>query len=118
VNTAARLEGANKYVGTRICISSETVKRSNAHHFRPSGTIYLKGKSTGIEAFEPLGDDAEKSCLEEYDLAFELLRNGDMSAKKAFAEFVERWPGDCLAGFHLQRLENGESGVDIVLSEK
>ncbi|MEM7462076.1 MAG: adenylate/guanylate cyclase domain-containing protein [Pseudomonadota bacterium] len=118
VNTAARLEGANKYVGTRICVSGETAKRSNAHLFRPSGTIYLKGKVTGIEAFEPMGDNVEQSCLEEYDHAFELLRTGNKSAKKAFADLVKHQPGDSLAGFHLRRLENGETGADIVLSEK
>ena len=118
VNTAARLEGANKYVGTRICVSSETVMRSNAHRFRPSGTIYLKGKSTGIEAFEPLGEDAKQSCLEEYSRAFELLQVGDVNARQAFADLVKHQPGDNLAGFHLRRLENGESGADIVLSEK
>lgn len=118
VNTAARLEGANKYVGTRICVSSETVMRSNAHQFRPSGTIYLKGKSTGIEAFEPLGEDAEPSRLEEYKRAFDLLRAGDVNAKQAFADLMKHQPGDNLAGFHLRRLENGESGADIVLSEK
>ena len=92
--------------------------RSNAHQFRPSGTIYLKGKTTGIEAFEPLGDNVEQSCLDEYSQAFELLRTGNRSAKRAFADLVKHQPGDGLADFHLRRLENGETGADIVLSEK
>ena len=43
INTAARLEGANKYLGTRICVSEETARRCPSFTGRPAGTVLLKG---------------------------------------------------------------------------
>ena len=37
LNTGSRLEGLNKVIGTRICVSGETVRQSERHRFRPIG---------------------------------------------------------------------------------
>lgn len=119
VNTAARLEGANRYIGTRLCVSENTMEAAKTHEFRPSGTIYLKGKTSGIVSFEPLNSNQrEQICIKEYRDAFALLQRGDDTAGKAFSRLSGLYPDDGLVDFHHTRLENGEKGADIVLSEK
>ena len=58
VNTAARLEGLNKFLGTRICVSDSTRDLCSSTEFRPVASVVLKGKSaaevtpyrTGVDA--------------------------------------------------------------------
>ncbi len=56
VNTAARLEGANKEFGTRIMISDATRARlGDGFHLKALGEIELKGKTVPTPVFELLG---------------------------------------------------------------
>jgi class 3 adenylate cyclase len=119
VNTAARLEGVNKYLGTRICVSGETVKRCHDVAFRPVGDLVLKGKKIAVPAFEPLRPGAENSpAVAAYNAAFDLLRNDDAKAAGAFTTLLESVPDDALVRLHLERQKRGEKGVRIVMEEK
>jgi class 3 adenylate cyclase len=119
VNTAARMESANKHLGTRICVSGETVSKCSKHEFRPVGTLMLKGKSEGVEAFEPLGASSlEEEATQAYREAYELMRNRDELAPTAFEELRRRYPGDALAACHARRLAHGEIGTKIIFAEK
>lgn len=119
INTAARLEGANKYLGTRVCVSEHTVRLCPGFVGRPIGRLMLKGKSEAIEVFEPLPEDATPSIdLVGYQRAFALLAAADPGAEPAFADLVRRTPGDRLSAFHLQRLRAGETGSLVILKEK
>lgn len=119
VNTAARLESVNKYLGTRVCVSGVTAAQCPESAFRPVGSLVLKGKSEGLDVFEPLHDGAENSpATAAYMDAFERLRRNDTNAIDAFREIVESSPDDGLAQFHLHRLENGETGETILMEEK
>jgi adenylate cyclase len=53
MNTAARLEAANKQLGTRMLVSREAAELSGLDWYRPLGRIVLRGRSTPIEVFEP-----------------------------------------------------------------
>lgn len=56
VNTAARLEGANKQFGTRIMISDATRQQlGDGFELRPLGDVELKGKTVAKTAFELVG---------------------------------------------------------------
>lgn len=55
VNVAARLEAANKELGTRICVSQDTAARCPEFAFRPLGDIALKGKTGTQTVLTPLG---------------------------------------------------------------
>jgi adenylate cyclase len=119
VNTASRLEGANRYLGTRICVSAQVVEAATEYTYRPAGIIYLKGKNRGIEVFEPLNADAAvQTYLDEYRGAYELMRSGNRGAGEAFSRLAALHPEDRLAAFHNARLASGASGPDIHLSEK
>lgn len=54
VNTAARLEAANKDLGTRICIGPGTAARCPPGLLRQSGRIVPRGLATPIDTFEPV----------------------------------------------------------------
>jgi adenylate cyclase len=60
INTAARLEAANKQLGTRICVAASTAEQVRDIALRPLGTLLLRGKSVPVAVFEPLapGDPA------------------------------------------------------------
>lgn len=56
MNTAARLEGANKPLDTKVLVSREAAERSGLDWFRPMGTVTLRGRRTPVEIFEPVPD--------------------------------------------------------------
>ena len=119
INTAARLESANKLLGTRICVSEAVVERCPGFVGRPAGTLLLKGKTEPVRVFEPLPEEAADSPeLRAWLAAFRLLENGDPAAEAAFAAIVEADPDDRLARLHLRRLRAGETGVLLRLTEK
>jgi adenylate cyclase len=119
VNTAARLETVNGQLGTRICVSGSTVALCPQFVGRPVGSLVLKGKSVGIDAYEPLTAEAAGSpAIATYLAAYELLEQEDPEAERAFAALLEDHPDDPLAKFHLKRLRQGDSGTTVVLTSK
>jgi adenylate cyclase len=56
VNSAARLEAANKTLGTSICIGPEAGRRLGDTLVRPIGRIELRGRSEPQQVFEPRQD--------------------------------------------------------------
>ena len=119
INTAARLEGANKYLGTRICVSDDVVSRMSRFDGRPVGYVVLKGTSTELKVFEPLSAERSREpATESYREAYELLEAADPKASQAFAAVVGTHGEDPLAMFHLKRLLAGERDAQIAMSEK
>lgn len=119
INTAARLETANRQLGTNICVSGATAHRCPNFQGRPAGTLQLKGKTHGVEVFEALPDKvASNGNLAAYRHAFEKMEAHDPSALEEFEQLVALHPGDGLAAFHLARLRRGETGSRVVFTEK
>ncbi len=119
INTAARLESANKQLGTRICVSGKVVEQVKDFKGRPIGTILLPGKSEELKIFEPLNAElADSSATKAYRDAFAKLEASDPSANQAFAAVVGQYGDDPLSTFHLKRTLAGEFGVCITLSAK
>ncbi|MBX9859379.1 MAG: adenylate/guanylate cyclase domain-containing protein [Sphingomonas sp.] len=53
MNTAARLESANKQLGTSVVASREAAERSGLDWWRPLGAVRLRGRPTPVDLFEP-----------------------------------------------------------------
>ncbi len=116
INTASRLQTANKVLGTRICVSESVAKAAENFRGRPVGDIVLRGRSEPLRAYEPLREDAFASpATAQYSAAFAKLEAGDADAMPAFAALVGQHADDALAGFHLKRLLNGAKGVRMQL---
>jgi adenylate cyclase len=119
VNTASRLEGANKYLGTLICVSAATLSGCPDLPARPIGRLLLKGKSIPLMVFEPLDSQMLKNPeISDYTAAYELMRDAQTGAVEAFRRLAEQRPDDGLVALHLNRLLNGETGDLIELTEK
>jgi adenylate cyclase len=53
VNVAARLETANKEIGSSICIGPVAASRCDQSRLRPLGTITVRGRDGAMAVFEP-----------------------------------------------------------------
>jgi adenylate cyclase len=116
INVAARLEAANKQLGTRICVSAALATKVEDFRGRPVGDLLLRGKTEALRVFEPLQlaeyeDPETKTYLD----AFAKLEAGDPGTIAAFAAHVGKRTDDQLASFHLKRLLNGATGTRIAM---
>ncbi len=119
INTAARLESANKQLGTRVCVSETTVAQCPDFSGRPIGSLLLKGKSRSVATYEPLSrDEMDSTAHRTYVSAFELMQENAGEAVTAFEALNKKYPRDGLIRFHLDRLHSGKSGTEIVLPWK
>jgi len=119
VNTASRLEGANKYLGTSICVSEATLAGCPDIPARPIGRLRVKGKTIPLQVFEPLAAAGSgRAALHDYLTAYQLLRDQQASALDAFQKLTANYPDDALAAFHLHRLSANKTGDLIELTGK
>ncbi|HTZ36704.1 MAG TPA: adenylate/guanylate cyclase domain-containing protein [Stellaceae bacterium] len=119
LNTGSRLEGLNKMIGSRICVSGETVRQCRQHSFRPIGDFVVKGRHEKVAVFEPVAEAlGERAPAAAYEAAFEALSAARPDASELFADLYRRFPDDPCVAFHHQRLEQGEQGILVVMTEK
>lgn len=112
VNTAARLEAANKTLGTRICVSDSIACKAREFRGRPIGDLVLRGRSEALRAHEPLSvAQSYGPAATQYATAFNKLEANDTDVLPAFAALVGLNADDPLANYHLKRLLNGAKGV-------
>ena len=130
VNTAARLEGANKTLGTTICLSQETLAGCAKNTpTRPIGRLLLKGKQNALMVHEPL-TSPDAGCYAPYDAycaAYEQMERDEQDSQPTaveptalalFEALAQRFPDDPLPALHARRLREGARGNLIILSEK
>jgi adenylate cyclase len=116
INVAARLEAANKQLGTRVCVSGTLAAKAAEFHGRPVGDLILRGKREALHAVEPLSvEQYESLATRSYIEAYAKLETGDPGAIAAFAAHVGKYADDPLASFHLKRLLNGAGGTRIAM---
>jgi adenylate cyclase len=111
VNTASRLEGANKPYGTRIMISAATKDAAGPSVLtRPLDFIKVKGKADATPVFEVIGIQGEgkalydSSYVEAWSASLESYKRGDFNG--AFAGFqacLKREPKDKAAVLFIER---------------
>lgn len=119
VNTAARLEGANRYLGTRICVSEEVASACSGVRFRPVGDIVLKGRAEPVSCFEPVSaENASAPWLTHYLAAYQQMVNRTPEAPAAFEEVMQLNPEDGPTRLHHSRLRDGAVGAKVVLAGK
>ncbi len=117
VNTSARLEGANKFLGTSLCVSEETLRGCPGAVTRPIGRLRLAGRSTYLMVHEALAADGRAAEADaDYARAFELMRSGDPAALAAFEILAAGRPEDKLVALHLNRMRAGrcDDAIDLM----
>ena len=122
INTASRLESVNKHLGTRICVSENTLSGCTGVVTRPVGRLVLKGKTEPLMVYQPIhnGLEVPGAPLDdpEYAAAYALLTQDPVAARVAFAQLARERPEDPLVRLHLQRLQENQTGDLIVMTEK
>lgn len=120
VNTAARLETANKRLGTQVCVSGAVLDGCPGAVARPIGRLQLEGKAIPVMAWEVMapGPDAGAANDAAYAEAYRLLSESPAQARRAFSKLQAERPHDPLVGLHAKRLERGETGDLIQLGGK
>lgn len=116
VNTASRLEHANKQLGTLICVSEATLAGCHQIAARPIGRLRASGKSQELNIFEPAQMVPDNDA--QYRAAYVLMRDQDPGALLAFEQLALEFPQDPLVRLHVWRLRQGRQGDLIVLDEK
>ncbi len=116
INIAARLEAANKQLGTRICVSGSVVERIPEFCGRPVGSVMVRGRSEALPAHEPLTAVRHTHELTiAYREAYARAEACDPTALSSFAALLGRDSSDGLVGFHLKRLLAGATGIAVAL---
>jgi adenylate cyclase len=108
INTAARLESANKTLGTRICVSRSTAEKVGGVAFLPIGVLMLKGKANGVEVLTPISDSERAPWSAAYVDALERMLAGDAAAPAALIDLHELHPEHPILALHARRIRAGE----------
>jgi len=118
INTAARLESANRFFGTRLAVSAATLACCGHAEVRPIGALLLKGKTEPIDTFTPVTPEQIRSGLaEHYRAAYRAIQQDAGAALAAFEAVAARFPTDALTRFHVERLRSGLRDVVIRLDK-
>jgi adenylate cyclase len=113
INTAARLEAANKALGTRICVARSTMEACGERGFRPIGTLSLRGKARTVDVFDPVpASEADTDFTRRYRAAYARLDAGEEGALDLLALHESR-PNDPVIALHARRLRAGERSTRI-----
>jgi adenylate cyclase len=107
VNTASRMDGLNKYLGTKILVSDEVIRDVKGFLTREAGTFLFKGKSQRIRVHELLSRAAEAAEMDRN--ACTIFAEGLAAfrchswpqAKEKFEQSADLLHGDRLSGFYL-----------------
>jgi adenylate cyclase len=119
VNTASRLEGLNKFFGTRAIASGDTLARCDETRVRPLGRFVLKGRHEPIDVYELVEEPRCASAeIARYREAYRLLEAGDPKAETAFSALAAALPEDGCVALHLERLRAGARDNLVVMEEK
>lgn len=116
MNTASRLESANKQLHSTILVSAEAKRATSLDIFRPLGRVVLNGRATPVEIWEPVPHMAaeERARLNRLWKDFEA---GDAEALEALAAMAAEREDAALADF-VYRLRQAGPGGHFVLGSK
>jgi len=112
INTAARLEAANKVFGTVMLISKATRNAAPDVKARPLGKIKLSGKGNITEVFEPLEENHPAAGYA--DRLADILEDADRDPAAAVAaldDLIRRHPEDIVLSVIRNRVDTREGNV-------
>jgi adenylate cyclase len=116
MNTASRLESANKLLHSTVLVSAEAKAETSLDIFRPLGRIVLSGRATPVEVWEPVPHmpAQERARLAALWHAFE---SGDAEALETLATIAAEREDAALTDF-VYRLRQAGPGGHFVLGSK
>jgi adenylate cyclase len=110
VNTASRIEGVNKQLGTHVLASEQMLQNVSGINSRFLGNFQMKGKKAAIGLYELLParlDEAQEKVVGQFNDALSLLHDG--SCERAREIFAVNAVNDGPSAFYLTYLQSLES---------
>lgn len=117
MNTAARLESANKQTDTVMLASDEAMHGVTKVEFRCLGRVTLSGRSTPVKIYEPVSKITAGSA-EALQKLYQEFEQGNEQAREAIARLADDNPEDLALKNFAERLINTEPGGSYVLQGK
>ncbi|HEY0958866.1 MAG TPA: adenylate/guanylate cyclase domain-containing protein [Novosphingobium sp.] len=114
MNTAARLEAANKTLHSSIMASREAMERSGLDWWRPMGRITLRGRATPVDIFEPVPDMPEADRLAMREIV-RRIDDGETAALNDLKVFAAQRADDAALDNLVYRLHSIKTGGSYVL---
>ncbi len=109
MNTASRLESANKQTNTGVLASREAAERSGLDWWRPLGRVRLRGRALPVDIFEPCPDIPAQQ-RDQLAAAIALLNTDYAQAIADLKALSLAHPDDAAAENLLYRVQNSEVG--------
>ena len=104
MNTAARLEAANKALYSSVMASREFAERSGLDWWRPMGRVVLRGRSKPVDLFEPAPDFPAEDRAALYQ-AMILVEKDRPAALEVIRGVADRHPDDAALANLVERTE-------------
>jgi adenylate cyclase len=107
VNTATRIEGLNKHLGTRILVSGEVLRQRDGFLTREVGKFLMAGKQNPVVAHELIcriadsGELERAACVAFADALTAFRERRWSDAEEKFLESETRFGGDGPSRFYL-----------------
>jgi adenylate cyclase len=118
VNTASRIQGLNKVLGTRILMSAAVFEGTSGLVARHLGEFRLRGKSNPVSiyelaAIEPRVGEEQRWLCSTFETAVDALRARRWKdAEGILLDVIARFPHDGPARFYLEWLKHEHAGPE------
>jgi adenylate cyclase len=114
MNTASRLESANKALDSSVMASEEFASRSGLDWWRPMGRVVLRGREKPVNLFEPAPDfpQEDRAALHQ---AMILIESDREAAIEVLSGLCARYPDDKALANLLERTRHLSVGNAFVL---
>ncbi len=108
VNTASRIEGLNKYLGTRILVSDAVAQQLDNLQTRYIGRFQLAGKTTALGIYELVGDRATENntIYKEFEDAVSLVEQEEWRTAMDAFDAILASTSDGPSAFYRQYCED------------
>ncbi len=111
VNTATRIEGLNKILGTQILVSAEVIQNLPDFIIREIGFFILKGKTQSIHIYELMSEKAD--CCPEQSMLIDMFSRALLQFKQLeWSKALQTWheieriyPNDGPTRFYIQYIK-------------
>ena len=112
VNTATRIEGLNKILGTNILVSAEVINGLSGFLTREMGLFILKGKTQPVHIYELICETTNQlnphfsSAIFDFSIALKLYQQQLWNeALEAWLNIERKYPGDKPTQFYIHYLK-------------
>lgn len=115
MNTAARLESANKALASSVMASREFAEASGLDWWRPMGRVVLRGRSSPVDLFEPAPDFPEADLAVLAEACAKALAGDREGAVRLAQDVAGRHPDDSALRNLVKRIQEMNEGGTYVL---